>query len=185
MVAHRLDVVHRRCLRTILGMTMPQMKRCWGGQAWSDSKTLSLQWEGKWLATSSDCRKKDQYIRQRPGRDGCWLAWNRVIASDRDRWRLLVARCSERNTRTYVYVGPMYPCVEQLVLQIHFHFPSVTYSSMIFEAFMSLLTVYVHLKLGLPLGRLNLPSIIISATAMMFFHVFFSCSRTIPTFAIS
>ena len=43
MIAHRLDVFHRRCLRTILG----------------------ISW--KWLATSSDCREKDPPIQQCTG----------------------------------------------------------------------------------------------------------------------
>ena len=49
------------------GMIMGQMKGWWAGQAWSDSKTLLKQGEGKWLATSSDCRKKNQHIQQCTG----------------------------------------------------------------------------------------------------------------------
>ncbi len=90
-------------------------------QAWSDSKTVSLQGEGKWLATSSDCREKDRHIQQCTGwqkKEGrqkkTWrstfkehlqemgVSWHgtRRIASDRERWRLPVARCSESNMRT-------------------------------------------------------------------------------------
>ena len=80
-------------------------------------KELTLQLEGQWLATSSDCRDKHPHIQQctgcqitvekegksgenmakhfqsRPGRDGCQLAWSPPrIVSDCERWRLLVAR---------------------------------------------------------------------------------------------
>ena len=41
-----------------------------------------------------------KYIQRRPGRDLCKLAWIPRIARDRVRWRLLVARCSERNRQS-------------------------------------------------------------------------------------
>ena len=47
--------------------TMPQMKRWWGGQAWSDSKTLLQQGEGKWPVTSSDSREKEPPTQQCTG----------------------------------------------------------------------------------------------------------------------
>ena len=46
MIAQRLDVFHRRCLRRLQspashGATMSQMKRRWGEQAWSDFNIVS------------------------------------------------------------------------------------------------------------------------------------------------
>ena len=56
----------------------------------------------------------------------------------------------------------------QMYHLVSFHLSlSVAHSSLIFQAFMSLLTVSFHLDLGLPLGRF--PSIFILATALMFF----------------
>ena len=52
-------------------------------------------------------------------------------------------------------------------------------TSLIFQTFVSLLTVPFQLNLGLHTG--HFPSIILSATALMF-HFFFSRARTIPTF---
>ena len=73
MIGHRLDILHRRCLHTILGIswrdyaTNEEVMR--KRLVWNDSKTLLQQGEGKWLATSSDCRKKDppMYVKQYTG----------------------------------------------------------------------------------------------------------------------
>ena len=81
-------------------------------------QTLSLRVEGKWLATSFDCRAmcrvpEDGRLKRRRSKK-TWrstfkedlketsVSWHGAcrIASDRERWRLLVARCSERNRRT-------------------------------------------------------------------------------------
>ena len=128
MVAHRLDVFRRRCLRAILGMswrdhvTNEEVMRRAGMERHQYIVTtrrrkiaghvLRLQRERPahtamyWV--SEDGRRK----RGRPKKtrrstfnedlEEMGVSWHgaRRIASDRDRWRLLVARCSERNRRT-------------------------------------------------------------------------------------
>ena len=102
MVVHRLDDLHRRCIRAILSISWRDhvineevMRRAGMGV----SKALLQQGEGKWLATFSDGSQKDQpiqlgtgcqntaeesweakedmaeYIPRRLERDGCQLAW--------------------------------------------------------------------------------------------------------------
>ena len=128
MIAHRLDVFHRRCLRTILAiswrdhvtneevMRRAGMERLQGIVTTRRRKmaghVLRLQTERPvqiamhWVP--EDSRRK----RGRPKKtwrsifkedlEEMGFSWHgaRRIASDRDRWRLLVARCSERKRRT-------------------------------------------------------------------------------------
>ena len=73
---------------------------------------------------------------------------------------------------TYLYmlfshISPPSPCAGQRVLQRPFHRSlSVAHSSLMFQAFRSLLTVSFHLNFGFSLGRF--PSFFISTTAMVF-----------------
>ncbi len=106
MIAHMLDVFHRRCLRAILDIrwrdhvTNEEVMRRAGMERLQDIVTTRRR---KWLATFSDCREKDQPMQQctgcqktaeerggggeaeedmakqlqrRPRRDGCQLAWS-------------------------------------------------------------------------------------------------------------
>ena len=128
MIAHRLDVFHRRCLRAILcislrdHVTNEEVMRRAGMERLQDIVTtrrrkmagqvLRMQRERPahtamyWVP--EDGRRK----RGRPKKtwrstfkedlEEMGVSWHgaRRIASDRDGWRLLVARCSERNRRT-------------------------------------------------------------------------------------
>ena len=128
IIAHRLYVFRRRCLRAILGMswrdhvTNEEVMRRAGMERHQYIVTtrrrkiaghvLRLQRERPahtamyWV--SEDGRRKRG--RQKKTRRSTFnedledmgVSWHgaRWIASDRDRWRLLVARCSERNRRT-------------------------------------------------------------------------------------
>ena len=128
MIAHMLDVFHRRCLRAILGIR-------WRDHVTNEEVMRRAEMErlqyivttrrGKMAGhvfrlqivrpahTTMYCVPEDG--RRRKGRpkktwrssfkedlEEMGVSWHgaRRIASDRDRWRLLVARCSERYRRT-------------------------------------------------------------------------------------
>ena len=128
MIAHRLDVVHHRCLRTIVGIswrdhaTNEEVMRRSGMERLQDIVTtrrgnmaghiLRLQRERPVHTAMYGMPEDGRRKRGRPKKT--WLStfqedleemgvsWHgaRKVASDGDRWRLLVARCSERNRRT-------------------------------------------------------------------------------------
>ena len=128
MIAHKLDVFHRRCLRAILGIswrdhvTNEEVTRRAGMERLQDIVTtrrrkiaghvLRLQRERP--ARTAMYWMPEDGIRKRGRPKKTWrstfkedleemgVSWHgaRRIASDRDRWRLLVARYSERNRRT-------------------------------------------------------------------------------------
>ena len=128
MIAHRLDVFHRRCLRAILGIpwrdhvTNEELMRRAGMERLQYIVTtrrrkmaghvLRLQ-RVRPAHTTMYCVPEDgRSKRGRPKKtwrstfkedlEEMGVIWHRArrIASDRDRWRLLVSRCFERYRRT-------------------------------------------------------------------------------------
>ena len=128
MTAHRLDVFHRRCLHAILGISWPdhasseEVIRMAGMERLQDIVTtrtskmaghiLLMQRERPAHIAMYWVPREGRRKRGRPTKtwrstfkedlEDMGVSWHgtRMIVSDRDKWRLLVARCSERNTRT-------------------------------------------------------------------------------------
>ena len=129
MIAHRLDVFHRRCLRTILGISWRDhatnedvMRRAGTGRLQDIVTTSRRKMAGHVLRLQ---RERPAHIatmcwvpedgRRKMGRpkttwwstfkedlEEMGVSWHgaRRFATDRERWRVLVARRSERNKRT-------------------------------------------------------------------------------------
>ena len=128
MIAHRLDVFHRRCLRAIIGIawrdhvTNEEVIRATGMERLQDNVTTRKRTMAGHVIRLQRVRPAHtamycvtEYGRRKRGRpkktwrstfkedlEDMGVSWHgaRRIASDRDRWRLLVARCSERYRRT-------------------------------------------------------------------------------------
>ena len=128
MIAHRLDVFHRRCLRAILciswrdHVTNEEVMRRAGMERLQDIVTtrrrkmaghvLRMQRERPahtamyWVPEDGRRKrgtpKKTWRSTFKEDLEEMGVSWHGAhrIASDRDGWRLLVARCSERNRRT-------------------------------------------------------------------------------------
>ena len=128
MIAHRLDVFHRRCLCAILGIpwgdhvTNEEMMRRVGMERLQDIVTTRRRKMAGHVFRLQRVRPAHtaMYVvpedgRRKGGRQNkTWrstfkedleemdVSWHGAprIASDRDRWRLLVARCSKRYRRT-------------------------------------------------------------------------------------
>ena len=128
MIAHRLDVFHRRCLRAILGIswrdqvTNEEVMRRAGMERLQEIVTIrrrkmaghvlrmergrpahtAMYWVPEDGRRKRGMPKKTWRSTFKEDLEEMGVSWNgaRRIASDRERWRLLVARCSERNRRT-------------------------------------------------------------------------------------
>ena len=128
MIAHRLDVLHRRCLRAILSIswrdhdTNEEVMRRAGMKRLQDTVStrrrtmaghvLRLQRERPAHTAMYWVPEDGRRNRGRPKKtwrstfkedlEEMGVSWHgaRRIASDRERWRLLVPRCSERKRRT-------------------------------------------------------------------------------------
>ena len=83
------------------------------------------------------------------------------------RGRLRARSTSSVSQNIFSHISGRSSCGKKRVLQIPFHRSlSTTHSSLMFQAFGSLLVVSFHFNVGLPLGRF--PSIFILTTAWMF-----------------
>ena len=128
MIVHKIDVFHCRRLRTILGIsyhdhaTNEEVMRSAGMERFQDivstrrrkmaGHVLRLQRERPahaemyWMPEDGRRKmgrpKKTRRSTFKEDLEEMGVSWNgtRRIGSDRERWRLHVARCSERNRRT-------------------------------------------------------------------------------------